>query len=250
MMRDSARLTALGRALRTRRSAKAAELIGIFGVAFLIVWAGSPWVDGDPLRRQAVAWVANLAMLGWVWAGLRLRGQGCADIGLPFRFGSRRAILRGAWQSVLVFTVAVVAFGLGAVLMQNIVGQPDGPDFSGYDYLRDNLIVFLGALASVYFISSFGEEVIYRGFLVNRIAELGGQTRAAWCVAVVLSAVVFGYVHSPWGLAGMIQTGCMGLALGICYLAVRRNLWVNVLAHVYLDTLLLAPIYFGGTQPE
>ena len=37
----------------------------------------------------------------------------------------------------------------------------------------------------------------------------------------------------------------MGLALAIFYQVVQRNLWVLVLAHAYLDTLLLVQLYFA-----
>jgi membrane protease YdiL (CAAX protease family) len=101
------------------------------------------------------------------------------------------------------------------------------------------------ALSGVYIVSSFGEEVIYRAFLINRIAELGSGSKWSWRVAVVISSIVFGLVHSDWAVAGMVQTGFMGLALGVCYVAVGRNLWITILAHAYADTLLLVPLYFA-----
>ena len=45
----------------------------------------------------------------------------------------------------------------------------------------------------------------------------------------------------------MVQTGFMGLALGLAYLAVGRNLWVTILAHGYMDTLLMLQMYFGAS---
>ena len=38
----------------------------------------------------------------------------------------------------------------------------------------------------------------------------------------------------------------MGLALGIAYLRLKRNLWVTVLAHAYMDTILFVQMYLGG----
>ena len=37
----------------------------------------------------------------------------------------------------------------------------------------------------------------------------------------------------------------MGVALGASYLAVKRNLWVIILAHAYMDTILVLQMYFG-----
>ena len=105
--------------------------------------------------------------------------------------------------------------------------------------------MFLLALAGVYVVSSFGEEVIYRGFLMTRISEMGAGGRLAWSVAIIISAIVFGLVHFGWGVFGIGQTAFMGLALAISYLLVKRNLWVLVLAHGYLDTLLLSQLYLA-----
>ena len=44
----------------------------------------------------------------------------------------------------------------------------------------------------------------------------------------------------------MVQMAFMGLALGVSYLVVRRNLWATILAHVYLDTILIVQMYFGA----
>ena len=45
-----------------------------------------------------------------------------------------------------------------------------------------------------------------------------------------------------------MQTGFIGLALGVSYLAVGRNLWVTILAHGYMDTLLMLQMYFGASK--
>ena len=104
--------------------------------------------------------------------------------------------------------------------------------------------MLLFALGAVYVVSSFGEEVVYRGFLIHRVAELGNGGSLAYGIAVAVSAVVFGLVHFSWGIVGIIQTTFMGVALGISYLVVKR-LSVLVLAHCYMDTLLLVQIYLS-----
>ncbi len=82
--------------------------------------------------------------------------------------------------------------------------------------------------------------------MINRIAELGGGGKTAWRVAVLISSVVFGFAHYGWGAMGIGQTGFMGLALGVSYLVVGRNLWVLILAHAYMDTILMVQMYFAG----
>ena len=60
--------------------------------------------------------------------------------------------------------------------------------------------MLLLTLGGVYIVSSFGEEVTYRAFLINRISELGLNTKTGKIISVLLSAVIFGLAHYGWGL--------------------------------------------------
>lgn len=238
-------MTSLGQRLQTSRLAQAVELAAVLSVPLVVITLVLPRVGDDPAARQAVAWLANVIMLAMVWLGLRLRGQGWSHFGLTFGFDGRRSVLRTVLKSLLVFLVAVAAFVLGSIVMANIVGVPESADMSRFNYLRGNLPLLILALAAVYVVSSFGEEVIYRAFIINRVAEMGAGARRAWWAAVAVSAVVFGLVHFDWGPMGIVQTAFMGLALGIAYLRVRRRLWVLILAHAYMDTILLVQMYLA-----
>ena len=240
--------TGLGRALLTSKLAQVSEIVVVFIIPLSMIMGAEPLVGENSLARQGVVWVAYVLMLGMVWLGLRLRGQGWGHLGLSIRLAKRRIVVRAVLQSFVVFVAGVAAFVVGAVVMANIVGMPEAADMSGYDYLRGNLPMFILALVGVYIVSSFGEEVIYRAFLINRIAELCSGGKAAWRLAVVISSIAFGLVHFSWGLTGMVQTGFMGLALGVSYLVVRRNLWVTILAHAYMDTILLLQMYLAVGQ--
>jgi membrane protease YdiL (CAAX protease family) len=236
----------LGRALRENKLAQIGELLAVFVIPFAVIMGTLPLVGENPLARHVVISVAILLMIAMIWLGLRLRGQNWRHFGLPFSRASRRTIVRSVLLSIVVLVAAVAAFAVGAVVMANVVGKPEGADMSSYDYLRGNLPMLILTLVSVYVTASFGEEVIYRGFLINRIAELGSGGKTSWRLAVVSSSIVFGLIHFHWGLAGMVQTGFMGLALGASYVLVRRNLWVTILAHGYMDTILILQLYFAA----
>ena len=225
--------------------ANAIQILLVFLVAFVIVAIGWRLVGDDPFARQAVVWVANVAMLVTIWIGLRIRGQTWEHLGLSFRFGGRRALVRSVLQSIVVLIAALAAFVAGSVLTMSFTAAPESADMSGYEYLHGNLPMLLLALAAVYLVSSFGEEVVYRGFLMTRLSEMGKGTRMAWGTALVISAIVFGFAHFDWGVVGIVQTTFMGLALAASYLLVKRNLWVLILAHAYIDTLLLVQLYLG-----
>jgi membrane protease YdiL (CAAX protease family) len=185
-------------------------------------------------------------MLVMVWTGMKLRGNSWKDFGLTFTRVSPTEGLRIFGLSLLVFVIAVCGFLIGPILMANITEIPDSADFSRYDFLKDNLGGLFLTLAGVYIVSSFGEEVIYRAFLINRISELANATKYSGVIAVILSSIFFGLIHYEWGPMGMVQTGFMGLAMGICYIKLKKRLWILILAHAYMDTVLMVQLYMAS----
>ncbi len=228
------------------RSRRVLEIVSVFAVGIGAVVIGGVAFGQGIVSRVACVWAANLLMLAMCYAGLRARGQGWSHFGLRSPTLSLRWVSRTFFQSLLVFLFAAVSFVLGAVLIAMVVGIPQPADMSKYDYLNGNLPMTLLALLSVYVVSSFAEEVIYRGFLMTRLQEVVGGGRRSDLIAIVISSLVFGAVHSDWGVTGMVQASCMGIALAISFIAVRRNLWVTILAHAYLDTLLIVQMYYGA----
>lgn len=224
-----------------------AEIAFVAAVASIAIIVGWRIAGENPLGRQFAVWIANVLMLTAVWIGLRLRRQTWEHFGLRTGPVDRRSLWRTGWQSILVLAFALVAFMVGSVVASMLFGQQAQSDMSGYSYLQGNLPLFLLALAGVYVVSSFGEEAIYRGFLMTRVAEMVGEGRAGQGVAVGVSAAVFGMIHFGWGAFGIVQTTFLGAALGIAYLLLKRNLWPLIIAHAILDTMLLLPLYFAAT---
>jgi len=232
--------------VRATKAVKVAELVSVFLLASAVIFVGWRIVGANLLGRQAVVWVANVLMLFTIWIGLRVRAQTWEHLGLTLRWRGGGAFLRTLGQSVAVLALALAAFVSGSVLMRSVATSTTRADMSAYNYLEGNLPMLLLALAAVYVVSSFGEEVLYRGFLITRLAELSDAGKAAMSGAVIASAVVFGLAHFDWGIVGVVQTIFMGFVLGVSYVATKRNLWALVLAHAYLDTLLLLQMYLGA----
>jgi len=222
------------------------EILLVFLPALLLIEFMSSWVGEDPLRSTGVIWVAYVLMFAMVWTGMKLRGQSWKDFGLTFTRVSPTEGLRIFGLSLLVFVIACCAFLIGPVLIANFTEVQQNADFSKYDFLKDNLAALFLSLASAYIISSFGEEVIFRAFLINRIAELTNATKYSSVIAVMLSSIFFGLIHYQWGPMGMVQTGCMGLVMGIFYVKLKKRLWILILAHAYLDTVLFVQLYLAS----
>lgn len=223
-----------------------AELAGVILSGVVAVVFGLKLFGHGLVGSIASVWLANVVMLLAIYRCLRVRGQGWRHVGLRPDVLDPKLLGRAIIHSALVFVVAIFAFAIGAILMANIFGIPEPADMSKYDYLQGNLALTILALASVYFVSSFAEEVIYRGFMITRLIEIGDGKTAAHVLAITVSSLVFGLVHSDWGVPGMVQASFMGVALGIAFLVVHRNLWVTILAHAYMDTILILQMYFAG----
>ena len=99
------------------------------------------------------------------------------------------------------------------------------------------------SLAFVWGFAGFGEELSYRGYLLNRAADLGDRSRLAYVLAMCYVAILFGIGHWYKGPAGVVDSTFSGLVLGTTYLLTGRNLWAPILAHGMADTV--AVIFFA-----
>jgi membrane protease YdiL (CAAX protease family) len=101
------------------------------------------------------------------------------------------------------------------------------------------------ALGLVWTFAAFGEEMVYRGYLLRRAADIGGRTRSAYWVGLAYVTVLFGLGHFYQGWAGVADTAVTSLLFGSAYLLTGRNLWLTILAHGLSDTIAIGLVYFG-----
>lgn len=182
----------------------------------------------------------TLPILALGWLSLWLRRVGWKGVGLsrPAHWG--RVVPLGIATGVLL---QVLSEYVTEPLIALLTGQV--ADLSEFKPLVGNV-----KLAMVYFVvvwtwAAFGEELAYRGYVLNRAADVGGRTRAAWVVAFVLVMALFGFGHSYQGIAGVIGSAVSGLIFGLVYLASGRNLWASIIAHGVTDTVGIALVFFG-----
>jgi hypothetical protein len=236
-------MTQLGELLKTNKIAKAIELFGLLLMGFLFIAFITQNASTNLFLNQAVIWGANIIIFGYVWTGMYLRGERWTDFGLSFKRPSWKDIYTVFLWSLLVCVLALLGFIIGSIIMANITGIPEGSNMSAYDYLKDNVGMLILTLLGVYIVSSFWEEVLYRGFFINRCIQLGWDTKWGRILAVTFSAIVFGFAHYSWGPMGIVQTAFMGLVLGFCYIYLKKRLWILILAHAYMDTILMIQLY-------
>ena len=191
-------------------SKRAIEMILVILPAMSAILFAESWVGTDAIAYQAVIWVVYVVMLAIVYAALRLQSNNWSHLGLSFKFAGWRKAGVTLRQAVVVFVCAALAFALGSVVAANIVGIPEGADFQKYEYLQSNLGMLLLSLAGVYVVSSFGEEVLFRGYLLTRCAEFFSDAILGRRFAILISTVVFALIHYDWGSWGSYRQGVWG----------------------------------------
>ncbi len=171
--------------------------------------------------------VLILAGLQWL---MSVRGQRWREVGL---LGLRPMDL---WLAVLalllVFAVNASISLAGMVLAPEVV--------EGHQQRLMGVAAMLAAdtslamLLAVMLFTGFYEELLARGFLLDRCRRLLGGIWAP----VLLSSLLFGLGHAYQGWTGVVQTTLVGIVFA--RLAIRwGRLWPLILAHAGLNSLSL-----------
>lgn len=183
------------------------------------------------LARMAIV----VAICTWF---LRSGGERWADVGLrapPRAWVTPLAAVGGLLAILVTAGVVLPALGVRPVVAS---GLPIRGDLA--EYLYWVLPVSWGSAA-------FGEELVFRGFLLDRIQKLAGAPGTpATLVAIVVQAAVFGSLHAYQGLGGVLLTGTIGLLLGGVWLVGGRNLWACIIIHGLIDATTITRAYTAG----
>jgi membrane protease YdiL (CAAX protease family) len=119
------------------------------------------------------------------------------------------------------------------------------PDFSALGDVRGNWKMVLLFLVATWTLAAFGEEMVYRGYLMNRVAGLFRNPKMAWTISLVVVSFVFGLAHIDQGITGQVENMIAGLLLGLIFLATGCNMWAAIIAHGVTDTVDFLLLYFG-----
>ena len=96
-----------------------------------------------------------------------------------------------------------------------------------------------------YHTAAIPEELLYRGFLIERLTRLFAGARGASVLAVLTQALIFGSVHFQWGFGGIVVTAIMGAIWGSAFLLCGRNLWIVIIAHSAAHIAMVMQLYFS-----
>lgn len=168
---------------------------------------------------------------------------------------SRDGCLKHAWSlrppENISRTLALAALGTGVIIALFAVGAAviDALGLPPIDvsmvlaYVTQGPISFmLWVVLVAWFAAGLGEELLYRGFLLDRLMRLRGMRGRKWPAAII-QAVLFGLPHLYQGWGGVLVTATIGLFLAWLRFANRGNLWACILAHGAVDTIMLSLAY-------
>jgi membrane protease YdiL (CAAX protease family) len=192
----------------------------------------------DYLGLVPVSKTPYLFLLGWI--SIRLRGLRWKDVGLKLDQPFLKLLALG-----VAVGVAMEALELFATqpLLTRIFGQ--GPDLHQLQRLIGNTQLLILGIVLAWVLAAFGEEAVYRGYLLNRCADLLGRSTTAWTASAVFITVLFGLAHFPQGPAGIVENIIDGAILVAVYFATNRNLLAPIIAHGIQDSVDVVLIYCG-----
>jgi len=182
--------------------------------------------------------VPILVVLGLL--SVRLRNGGFSALGFRCPDSWKRLIL-------IALGAAVIRVVLPEIVITPLIERiwPPATAPAGVDAIMGNPLETLRWLAIVWSFAAFGEEIVYRGYLLIRAADLGQRTNFAYWMGMIFVSVLFGVGHYYKGPAGIVDSGFAGLVFGAAYLLSGRNLWASILAHGFVDSFGVVMLYFG-----
>ncbi len=182
----------------------------------------------------------TLFLIPLIWLLLRLNQEPWSAIGFSRPQRWLPIITLGLFAGVLLelFAVYVMTPQISAYFGAE-------PDYSELKEIQGNLPLLFVFLGLSWTLAAFGEEICFRGFLMQRLAHLFGGHRLAWAASLFLSSALFGWGHTEQGVSGWVQEGLSGLLLGMLFLAAKRNLALPIIAHGVSNTVAFILIYLG-----
>ena len=188
----------------------------------------------------ALASVCSGAVVGIFVAWLWLRAD--RAVGRAWNFslpdGVGRTLLYG-----VAGAIAIGAIFLGGTF---ILGQM-GMEMPDVDLIMDMvaespLSLLLWIVLVACFSAGLGEELIYRGFLFDRLLQLKGLRGSIWPAALI-QAFLFSLPHAYQGVGGILLTGIVGVFFAWLRIAAKWSLWPLVIAHALYDAVALTAGY-------
>ncbi|WP_162925193.1 CPBP family intramembrane glutamic endopeptidase [Aurantiacibacter odishensis] len=222
---------------------------GKFGLQFLTVLAAFALASAVPilllgqsglgLALSAFGSMGGALLAAWLW--LRREGAVAAAFDLSEPASWSRTLAAG-----LVATFAILAILIGGGRLMDALGLGAPNTLDVMTIIRESpwmLLLWISLVA--WGAAAFGEELLWRGFLIDRLSRLKGLAGRPPAI-IAVQAAIFALPHAYQGLGGVVVTGAVGLYLGWLRMRMNGNLWALIFAHGLVDTTMLTAGYFDA----
>jgi membrane protease YdiL (CAAX protease family) len=178
--------------------------------------------------------ISGFLMAAWL---VRRRGQGFAAYG----FTRPPSIVRALLAALLLYGALTAVSRWLVPPLAAWLGTSDQPSF--ILYIRGRLAPTLLWVAIGWLVGGFSEELLFRGFLQRRVADLCGGRQVGHGLGVLSQALLFGSLHWYAGAFAFVHAAVFATVFGIAYFAAGRNLWPLILVHGIWNTIGVWGVY-------
>lgn len=168
------------------------------------------------------------------------------EYGLQFPKGLKNWVINILLAIMTVFIVGLLIALIVKPLLENF-GLTNPADVTDrFAFFMGKPIIFIGYLIGVvWFGAALGEELLFRGYLLNRLVDCTGNNKSGIILALIIHATIFGILHIYQGLIGVIVTGCIALIFGSIYFTIKRKLFPLIIAHAIINSVSLIGLYLN-----
>ena len=203
------------------------------GTAFELLLA-SPFLFGP------ILFITNtIPAFAIAYASCQIRGKTWQSLGWVSAHFKTRMVVFGIAVGAAYFVVEIYLLEPFATTM---IG--DTPDISDVKKIvAGNFGGYIIFLILAWSLAAFLEEIVGRGYLLNRLVDLMGPSTIPIFFAVLISSIAFGIMHSDQGIAGGVLAFIFAATMCLLYFKTNRSLIAPIMAHGMFDTLALTLIY-------
>ncbi|MDG4950745.1 CPBP family intramembrane metalloprotease [Weeksellaceae bacterium KMM 9724] len=212
--------------------------------------------------RQIVIPLITLAIIGFMYFGpiirtafeniiiaiiiiianyIEYKGKPFSALGFKREnFNAKNLLVHAPLVALGLFIFYVIAVVPG---IEMLTGVPI--DYSSMSQLEGNLEVTIVWLLIVWATAGFGEEIIFRGYLMQQFIKFFGDSKLSLAINILLICSFFGYMHMQQGITGQLVVMIIGALLSIIFYLRKYDLWFLIMIHGFFNTLGILSFYFG-----
>jgi membrane protease YdiL (CAAX protease family) len=113
-----------------------------------------------------------------------------------------------------------------------------------FHYIVGNPAALAKMVVAVILLAGFGEEIVYRGYLFERLRRILGNGTGATAAIVAITTAIFALAHlATQGVPSAENAAFGGLAFALMYVF-TGSLWLSIIAHASFDLAAIVIIYF------